>query len=198
MMQSDKKVDEILREAADAVAASDVPEDLRSVAFAKAVDLIAGTPTAINNFTEVDRHPNSVQPKVSYRGDQLEMISDKLDIELSIIQETFEAEDGIPQLIIARGKLANAKRAATKEIALLIAAARQAAEVEEWTESNTIRESVEMYGKYNKPNFASAISELEDDFSFSGKGQSRKVKVRREGFKNAGALVKRMHGKSET
>lgn len=69
--------------------------------------------------------------------------------------------------------------------------------MEDWTESKTIREAVEGYGKYNSPNFAAAISELEDDFSFSGKGLSRRVKVRRDGFKNAGTLVKQLLGKSE-
>ena len=38
-----KKIEDILREAAAAVDAAGLPDELRSAAFAKAVDLIAGT-----------------------------------------------------------------------------------------------------------------------------------------------------------
>lgn len=103
-----------------------------------------------------------------------------------MVDEAFEVEDGVPRLTIARGKLASSKKAATQQIALLVAAARQAVRVENWTESKTIRKAVERYGKYNSPNFAAAISELEDDFSYSGKGQSRRVKVRRDGSRTRG------------
>ncbi|SRR6266508_605079 len=196
MPQRKKKIEEILREAAAAVAAADVPEDLRSVAFGKAVDLIAGFPTASDTGANVERRPRRQQRQAGSTGNPLEMISGKFEAEIDVIDEAFEVEDGVPQLTIPRSKLANAKKAATKQIALLVAAARQAAEVEDWSESTMIRETVERYGKYNGPNFAAAVSELEDDFSFSGKGQSRRVKVRREGFKNAGTLVKQLLGKN--
>lgn len=39
-MAKTKKIEEVLREAAAAVAAADVPEDLRSVAFEEAVDFL--------------------------------------------------------------------------------------------------------------------------------------------------------------
>jgi len=197
MTHRETRIEQILREAAAAVAAADVPEDLRSVAFGKAVDLIVGVPTASGTGTKVEQRPRREPQKAGSSSDPLEMISGKFETQIEVIDEAFEIEDGVPQLTIPRSKLANAKNAATKQVALLVAAARQAADVEDWTESTTIRESVERYGKYNRPNFAAAISELEDDFSFSGKGQSRRVKLRRDGFKNAGTLVKQLLGKSE-
>jgi hypothetical protein len=196
MPQREKKIEEILREAAAAVAAADVPEDLRSVAFGKAVDLIVGIPTASDTGAKVGERPRRQQRQVGSTGNLLELISGKFEAEIEVIDEAFEVEDGVPQLTIPRSKLPNAKKAATKQTALLVAAGRQAAEVEEWTESKVLRETVERYGKYNAPNFAAAVSELEDDFSFSGKGQSRRVKVRRDGFKNAGTLVKQLLGKN--
>jgi hypothetical protein len=197
MAPREKKIEEILREAATAVAAADVPEDLRSVAFGKAVDLIVEAPTASDTGTKVGQRPRRQQPEAGSKGNPLEMISGRFGTEIEVIDEAYEVEEGVPQLTIPRSKLANAKKAATQQIALLVAAARQATEVEDWTQSKMTRESVERYGKYNSPNFAAAISELEDDLSFSGKGQSRKVKVRRQGFKNAGTLVEQLLGKSE-
>jgi hypothetical protein len=193
-MAKAKKIEEVLREAAAAVAAGDVPEDLRSVAFGKAVDLIAGVPTPSD--TDGAKAGATAAGERS-SDDPLEKISAKLEAETDVINEAFEAEDGTPKLTIPRSKLANSKQAATKQIALLVASARQAAGVEDWTESKTIREAVKGYGTYSSPNFAASISALEGDFSFSGKGQSRRVKVRRDGFKNAGGLVKQLLGRSD-
>lgn len=198
-MPQAKKVEEVLREAAAAVAAADVPENLRSVAFGKAVDLIAGVPVASDHDTGITKQVQAQQQRQQEAGsadDPLQKISTKLATEIDLIDEAFDVEDGTPKLTIPRSKLSSSKKTATKQIALLVAAARQAAEVEEWTESKVIRDAVEDYGKYNRPNFAAAISMLEDDFSFSGKGRSRKVKVRRDGFKDAGTLVKQLLGKT--
>jgi len=197
MPRREKKIEEILREAAAAVAAADIPEDLRSVAFGKAVDLIVGVPSMSQVDTTAEHRSGRQQREEGSMGTPLAMISRKFETEIEVIAEAFEVEDGVPQLTIPRSKLATSKKAATKQIALLVAAARQAAEVEDWTESKTLRESADAYGKYNSPNFAAAISELEDDFSFSGKGRTRRVKVRRDGFKTAGALVKQLVGKNE-
>lgn len=191
MSQGENKIDEILREAATAVEDSGVPEDLREVAFAKAVDLISGA------SMKTEAGLLSEQRNSSCGDDILEMISRKFEADIGLIEEAYEVEDGVPQLTVARSKLASSKMAATKQVALLLAAARQAAGVEDWTEFDKIRESVEMYGKYNSPNFARTIAELEDEFSFSGKGQSKRVKVRRDGFKSAGSLIGQLLGKHE-
>jgi hypothetical protein len=199
MMQNQKKIDEILREAAAAVVEADIPEDLRSVAFGKAVELISGC--LVTEETPVKAGPcpadNDTEAISIQNGDQLGMISQKLEADMDIIENAFEIENGVPQLTIPRSRIASSKRAATKQIALLVAAARQAAGVEQQTESKTIRECVDEYGKYDKPNFARAISELEDDVRFNGKGQSRTIKMRRDGFKSAGELVKQLLGRGE-
>lgn len=197
MPRREKRIEEILREALAVVAAARIPEDLRSVAFGKAVDLILGVSTTSQADTTVEQRSRLPRQEQGSTGTPLEMISRKFETEIEVINEAFAVEDAVPQLTIPRSKLAKSKRAATKQIALLVAAARQAAGVEDWTESKTIRESAEVYGKYDPPNFAAAILELEDEFSFSGKGKTRRVKVRRDGFKAAGALVTQLLGKSE-
>jgi hypothetical protein len=181
-----------------AVDAADVPDDLRPVAFGKAVDLIVGISPGHDALAPVEPRERLKKrdqgPAPS--GDPLEKIATKFGIEMVVVDEAFEAEDGTPKLTVPRQKLAKSANAATKEIALLVAAARQAAEIETWTDSQTIREAVEGYGKFNSPNFAASISELDDDFSFTGKRKSRRVKVRRDGFASAGALTKKLFGKA--
>jgi hypothetical protein len=195
-----RKVEDVLREAAAAVDAAGVPDDLRPVAFGKAVDLITGI-TLSTRHDEGD--PAKRQDRSSTKGkarapsgSPLDKIAGKFDIGLDVVDEAFEAEDGTPKLTLPRAKLAKSAKSATQQIALLVSAARQAAEIETWTDADTIRDAVEGYGKLNTANFAAYVSELEDDFSFSGKGKSRRVKVRRDGFASAGALTKKLLGKA--
>ncbi len=183
---STKNIEDILREAAAAVEAAGLPDDLRSAAFAKAVDLIAGaggpsTPQATST---------AVAEPGRTRDDHglLSMIAERFGIDAELVNEALAIEDGEPSLVVARTKLANTDQGAAKQIALLIAAARQAAGVEDWTDASVIREAVTSYNRFDTNNFAKALNSLEDDFSFSGKGQARRVRVRRDGFRNAGAF----------
>lgn len=194
-MTDSKKVEEILRQAADAVAAADLPKEVQSVAFGKAVDLIAGVPAEIQ-----PRHGakgKSQNREADDPDDPLQKIATRLGVDRELLDETLEVEDGAVSLTIARSKLASQKTKGTKQIAVLVAAARQAAGIEEWTETKTIRVVADDYGKYDSPNFAASLSELGDFFSFSGSGQGRKLKMRRAGFDEAAALIKRLQvGKS--
>lgn len=190
-----RKVEDVLA----AVDVADVPDDLRPVAFGKAVDLITGiSPTGRDaaNPAERSERPKKQDQDPAPSGDPLEKIAIKFGIETDVVDEAFEVEEGTPKLTIPRPKLAKSTNAATKEIALLVAAARQAAEIEMWTDAETIREAVEGYGKFSSPNFAASVSALDDDFSFSGKGKSRRVKVRRDGFASAGAHTGKLLGKA--
>jgi hypothetical protein len=187
-----RKIENVLREAAAAVEAAELPDDLRSAAFAKAVDLIAGTkePGAQSTTSTAETEPR----KMSNDRELLSKIAERLEVDPELVSEAFAIEDGEPSLAVARTKLANTDQGAAKQIALLVAAARQAAGVEDWTDSSVIREAVVSYNRFDTNNFAKAVNALEDDFSFSGKGQARRVRVRRDGFRNAGALVQELVG----
>ena len=188
-----KKIEDVLREAAAAVDAAGLPDDLRGAAFTKAVDLIAGTQAP--SAAEATGVPKPETKKTT--SDALEMIASRFGIDLDFVDEAFAIEDDVPSLAVGRTKLANSDKGATEQIALLVAAARQAAGVEDWTESSVLREAAANYNRFDKNNLAYTVSSLEDDFSFSGKGQARRVKVRRDGFKNAGTLVKQILGKND-
>jgi len=182
------EVTRILRQAADAVVEAHLPDAVQSIAFDKAVDLIAGVATTGNR-------PAKKQAQMgpgSDSGDVLEKIATRLDVDRELIDETFEATNGHVALTIARSKLEEQKTRGTKQIALLVSAARQAAGIEEWTEAKTIRAIADHYGKYDSPNFAAAIAELGDFFSFSGSGANRKLRMRRAGFEEAANLITKL------
>jgi hypothetical protein len=194
MTDRTRKIEDVLREAAAAVAAAELPEELRSVAFGKAVDMLVAAP-APGHETDNKRYGRQDQPSRS--DDPLQQIATKLETDIDVIDEIFDHEAGEPKLIISRSKLDSSKKAATKQITLLVVAARQASGVDQWTESKVIREVATDYGKFDRANFAAAVSELEDELSFSGTRRARKVKMRRDGFKRTAALIRQLHGKTD-
>jgi hypothetical protein len=183
------KVKDILRQAADVVAAAEVPQDLRAAAFDKAVDLLAGRSVPDGNSGQETGSPADADP-----DDLVQRIATKLGLDRRLVDETFEIEDGQVKLTVARPKLESAKTAGTKQIAVLLAAARQAAGIEEKTKAQTIREVADDYGKLDPPNFAATIGELGDYLSFSGGRMSREVKVKRAGYEEAAASIQRLQG----
>jgi hypothetical protein len=186
-MRTAEEITEILRQAADVVAAANLPKDFHSVAFGKAVDLIAG----------IDNSVPSTKSRDEAAGDSvdvLQRIAAKLSVDSDMIGEFFEVDDGEVRLTVAPSKLEAPKSKGAKQIAVLLSAARQAAGIEDWTETKIIREVVDDYGKFDSGNFATALNELGDYLSFSGTSRNRKVKMRKAGFEHAGQLLVSLQG----
>jgi hypothetical protein len=107
----------------------------------------------------------------------------------------YHFDSGDIKLIVASTKLLSDKRAATRQIAVLIAAGRQGSGIDaSWTDSKVIREACGDLGKLDSPNFANTLNSMGDVFSFQGKGQVRKVKVIRPGYERATALITELTG----
>lgn len=175
-------VGKILREAFDAVKAAELPTEVQGVALGKAVDLITGVRTAAQR--EVRKEEVLADP-----GDLLGKIEAKFRVNRELIEDTFEVEDGSLNLTIARTKLEALKTKGTKQIALLLAAGRQAAGLDDTTETKVIRTVAEEYGKLDPPNFASTIAEMTDSFIISGTRADKTMKARRGTFEEAGRLI---------
>lgn len=176
-----EEVAKILREAYDAVKAAKLPTEVEGVALSKAVDLIAGVRQAQG---EVKKEEVAADP-----GDLLGKIGAKFRVNRELIEDTFEVEDGSVNLTISRTKLEALKTKGTKQIALLLAAGRQAAGLEKATETKVIRTVAEEYGKLDPPNFASTLAEMTDSFIISGARADKTMKARRGTFEEAGRLI---------
>jgi hypothetical protein len=186
------EVTKILREAFDAVKAAELPTEVLGVAMGKAVDLIGGVPRPSQ---EEAKKEGGLKVDT---GDLLGKVAAKLGVARELVDDTYEVVDGDLVLSIPRPKLDAAKTKGTKQVALLVAAGRQAAGLEEWTETKTIRAVADDYGKFDSPNFASSVAELGDSLKFVGTGAARKVKVRLVGFEEAGKLITKVLGTTAT
>jgi hypothetical protein len=113
---------------------------------------------------------------------------------VELAEDTFEIDGGDIHLSIPKTRLATGKGPATKQIAQLVAAARQAAEIEDSTSNEVIREEVEAYGRLDSPNFARDLKQLDEFFTFpGGGGRDWRVRVRRSSFVEAGELVSELN-----
>jgi hypothetical protein len=185
-------VQRILQDATEVLDAAGIEKDLRSTAFEKAVDLLAGTPRTTEAQGSADGAPNlgsSEDP-----GDKAKSIAKKMHIGAENIPYVYELDDDV-SLAIKRSVLAKDKAGATQEVALLYAAARQAGGYDEThTRASAIRERAESMGVLDATNFASHLTSKTDWFTHKGKGANREFKVTTAGYDAAGELVVKIRG----
>jgi hypothetical protein len=201
------EVKDTLAAALKAVTEAEIPAELREVAFAKAVDLLAakipaapanGTSGAVNDAATPAEAQSGGQTVAPSGVSALDRIATKLGVDRELVEEVFAETDGSIDITVSPRKLAPAKQEASRQIALLITAGRQAAGVEERTATDVIRAKCEEFRKLDPTNFGKAIGGMHDEFSFQGPPRKRLVKLSRQGWPAAVDLVKRLTGEAES
>jgi hypothetical protein len=137
--------------------------------------------------------PATVAPPVA-EGDVLGMIGAAMKVDRDTLELVYAVENGEPQVVVSAKKLPANKSLAAKHLAQLVAAARQAAGLEEWTQVGTIRTVVQEYGRLDSGNFASSIKEMDKVCLIRGSGLKREVKVTKPGFEMTGDLIREIAG----
>lgn len=134
----------------------------------------------------------STQPVAS--GDVLGRIAQALQVEREALDMVYAVEDGEPTLVVSAKKIASNKSAAARQLAQLVAAARQAAGIEEWTSATTIRAVVSDYGRLDSNNFASSIQAMDNIAVLKGKGLQREIKITRPGLESTADFIRSIVG----
>ena len=183
-----------LKEALNDVQNAQIPEVLMPLAFEEALRLRGGKPGAQPKDSSGSGSQGSNGGQPSAVDGDLSDIATRFGVDLNAINEVFVQKDGEVHLAIGSKAIASGKATGTKEIALLVAGARQAIGSEDWTTVNAIRDECKHYGRYDASNYGSTITEMENLFQFTGKGQSREVKMRQPAWEEAGELVRRLVG----
>ncbi|MBV9311807.1 MAG: hypothetical protein JOZ73_13330 [Solirubrobacterales bacterium] len=192
-MASREEIAEKLKEAAAAVDAADLPEDLRAVGFQRALDAVGLT-----------AEPGSPQPEspaadLPGRGPGrgpaetdglIARMSARLGIEVAVLSEIYEDVDGQLRLIIGPAMLPDRTRkaAAMRHVALLVAVGRQASGLEEYTALRIVRGECEDLGVLDSTNFATEVGKL--GFRLQGGRNAREAKANRRHFEEASALIR--------
>jgi hypothetical protein len=186
-MKSDSSVRDLLVQAAAIVESAELPESYRPSAFEYALGVLSGSARGPQRDA---RTPEAAEP-----GANLTRMASKLDLDPESIAEVYADDEKGPQVIVGVGKLEDKPALATKQLALLVAGGRQAAGIEEWTESSVIRKTCEDYGRLDLANFASTLSKMADFFSFRGQGAKRELRINRAGLEELKRQIAKLTGR---
>jgi hypothetical protein len=124
----------------------------------------------------------------------LSRLAARLFVAENALADVFAVEGGNVMLHVASTRIATTKSRATREIALLVTAARQGADIDEsWTDVSHIRDALAQYNRYDISNFSRYLRETGDVFNFRGK-PIQQLRLTRPGWEAATQLVKTLTG----
>jgi hypothetical protein len=191
------EVHEVLVQALKEVDEANVPQELRAVAFGKAVDLVAANAGGTAEQSQQRRRDLGGSGHPATGDSAPDRIANRLQLDVAVVQDVFHYDDdrGL-QIVINAKKLEASRSGGTKQLALLVAAGRQAAGLDEddWTDVNEIRQVCQDYKKFDSGNFAKHIAGMKHEFNVRGSAQKRMIKVARPGWDAARELVERLAG----
>ncbi|MFN2477245.1 MAG: hypothetical protein ABR526_13000 [Chthoniobacterales bacterium] len=179
---------QILIDAQKAVDESGISDDLRQLAFQKAVDALSRADQApvVGPSGIAHAKPAADVPA----GSGSEKITRRLGIAAEVVGEIYsDNESGGVDVVLGVGKLDSSTATATKQIALLVAGARQLTGSEEWTDTKVIRAVCSDFGRFDSANFAKTVRQMDDAFSFRGKGQQLTVRLHQRGIEKLKQLI---------
>ena len=200
-MNESERIAGILRDAKEAVEAAGIEDDaLRQIAFREAIALAAGQIPGTSPSGATTGQANTPDTWRSSGNpadvtDPIASIAKRLGVPTEEIDRVFHVEGDNLELTIAVAALASSKRTATREIAILVTAGRQASRLDEReTDADAVRLVCSHYKKLDSPNFSSTIRELNGVLTVREKGRKKYLKMTQPAWEEASALVKRVLG----
>jgi hypothetical protein len=186
-------IGQALREAAEIVEGAELRAEYRVAAFEKTLVALLELGSVRGGTAPASMSSELEPANVGAQG-PLAAIAHKLGVDGEVISEVYELRDGAIDVILAHSRIAEGMSAGARQIAMLVAAGRQAAglEADGWTEAGEIREICKEFGKYDQANFSSTLGNMHDYFSMSGRGATRKVRLTRAGWEFAKRLIEEL------
>jgi hypothetical protein len=186
----------ILSAAYAAVSQAQIPAELQPMALAKAVDLLASSSSQVSPPGGPPAALQVLPPGSDGSAPVLETIAKNLGLDVATVAEvfSFDDQDGLT-IVLGPSKFKPSRAAGMAQLALLIAAARQAAGIEEWTPAAIVRDVAKDFNRFDQANFAKTLAGMDRVFMFKGtSAHDRRVRVNRAGKEEAATMIKGLVG----
>ena len=187
------EITEALRAAKQAVEQADLPESWQERAYSEVLRVLlgGGQPTVGATVAAPSRGV------IAGSGSGLQKLAGRFGVSEEALADVFAIEDDVVTIHVGSGKLSTTKSKATREVALLMAAARQGAALDEdWTDISHVRNALTQYNRYDRGNFAKYLRDTQDVFNFKGKPVSH-IRLTRPGWEAATELIKNLAGSAQ-
>jgi hypothetical protein len=186
-----------IKEVHQAVVDADIPPQMHNVAFAEALRYALNGTSGTSGTSHPGLPPTS-RRNVNEGGKDAASgaarLAAKVGVDEFSLADIFAIDDDVT-LHVASSKIDSVKTKATREIAMLIAAARQGSGVDEaWTAASHVRDALQQYNRFDPANFAAYLRKTGDIFNFRGKGAAVEVRLTKPGWEAAGSLIRSIAG----
>lgn len=194
-------VTDLLRSAVKTLDDASVPEELRKVAFEKSFDALAGN-TAISTADENvsgrgpgDADAQRTTPSPVVTSTSIGKIAAAMGVDEEAAGHVFEVSGDELVLTVTRDQLGEGRVEAIREVALLVAAGRQAAGLDEdRTHTTKVRREAEQFNVVAKNTFQLEMGRLTPLVTVKKVSMGRELKITRQGNMEAGKIVTRITG----
>lgn len=177
----DKETLDTVKRALVIVKDAKTPDDLRVPVFNKVWEAIAANRGAVS--------PQAAGPQAN-AGDLASLFAKKLGVDdATQLQDIFEEDENGFKAVVSVAKLPSKKWSATIDLTLLICAGQQIKSGAP-TAGADVRQQGEQFAKFDAHNFSTILQSRDDLWITGGSGANRTIKLRNDGWKQAGALVR--------
>lgn len=181
--------------AKSAVEAADLDLEYRRIAFGEVLRALLAGPRG--GATIGSTTPSAATSGGAHAADAaagpLGKLAARLGLEPDDLVDVYGATDDGLELHVPASRLPSSKKAATRDIALLVAGANEATGTE-WTSVDLVRDTAAAYARYDQANFAAAVRTLGDLAAIRKRDGKREVRLTRPGWEALAALVSRLAG----
>jgi hypothetical protein len=197
-MNDSSDIAQVLRTAQKAVDDASIEDpELKKIAFKEAIALAAGRASGDSSQQSGGGSQSGHQVGID-SGNPIAAIAKRLGLASEDVDRIFHIDAEELELTVPVSALSNQKRTATREIAILVTAGRQAASLDQReTDADVVRAVCDHYKKLDTANYSATIRDLNGTLTVREKGRKKFLKMTQPAWEEASGLARKVLGQAD-